>query len=294
MDPALTTIVLATDGSDDAVLAARAAADLAQGTGAALHIAHVWIPFYPTAYPVVLPETYWQADEEAHRALLRSEVARIEQAGGAVAEAHLRAGDPAAEVVGLADELGASLLVVGSRGLGTVKRLVMGSVSEGIVHQASCPVLVMRGGDRAWPPARIVMGEDGSPEAERAEALAAHIGQLFGAGGLIVQAYELPRLPAIDPEVREEIGEGVLRQIQAALETRAAQLEATLGQRPEVRAAAGDAASAILNAAEAGGTPSLIAVGSRGLGMIQRMRLGSTSLKVLRAAHGPVLIAPRL
>lgn len=44
-------------------------------------------------------------------------------------------------------------MVVGNRGLGTVKRLVAGSVSEGVVSLARSPVLVMRGYEAAWPPA---------------------------------------------------------------------------------------------------------------------------------------------
>ena len=47
-------------------------------------------------------------------------------------------------IVGLAEELGADLIVIGSRGLSGMKRLVMGSVSESVVRHAPCPVLVMR------------------------------------------------------------------------------------------------------------------------------------------------------
>jgi nucleotide-binding universal stress UspA family protein len=47
-------------------------------------------------------------------------------------------------IVGLAEELGADLIVIGSRGLGGMKRLLMGSVSESVVRHAHCPVLVVR------------------------------------------------------------------------------------------------------------------------------------------------------
>jgi hypothetical protein len=59
-------------------------------------------------------------------------------------------------------------VVVGSRGLGAVKRLVVGSVAEGVVRLAPCPVLVMRGGKGAWPPSRIVVGYDPSEGAKEA------------------------------------------------------------------------------------------------------------------------------
>ncbi len=61
-----------------------------------------------------------------------------------VAQAHLRMGKPAAEIVALAEELGVGLVVVGSRGLGGVRRALMGSVSDSVVRHAHCPVLVVR------------------------------------------------------------------------------------------------------------------------------------------------------
>ena len=48
------------------------------------------------------------------------------------------------EIVGLAEEVGADLIVVGSRGLGGFRRALMGSVSESVVRHAHCPVLVFR------------------------------------------------------------------------------------------------------------------------------------------------------
>jgi nucleotide-binding universal stress UspA family protein len=48
------------------------------------------------------------------------------------------------EIVALAEELGADLIVMGSRGLGGVRRALMGSVSDSVVRHAHCPVLVVR------------------------------------------------------------------------------------------------------------------------------------------------------
>ena len=53
-------------------------------------------------------------------------------------------GDPDAEIVGLAGRLGAGLIVVGSRGLGPLRRALMGSVSDSVVRHAHCPVMVVR------------------------------------------------------------------------------------------------------------------------------------------------------
>src|ERR671920_250830 len=69
---------------------------------------------------------------------------RKEIAGGTVAGAHLRVGEVAKEVVGLAEELEIDLIVVGTRGRGVIGRALMGSVSDSVVRHARCPVVVAR------------------------------------------------------------------------------------------------------------------------------------------------------
>jgi nucleotide-binding universal stress UspA family protein len=82
-----------------------------------------------------------------------------------------------------------------------------------------------------------------------------------------------------------------LRREKRALEARAMEIEDASGLRPQVRIAVGDPAACLIEAAEEyAPETTLIAVGSRGLGAVQRLRLGSISTKVLRAAKGPVLI----
>src|SRR5918997_1526532 len=142
-----TKILLATDGSEDAELAARVAADLTKRTAAELHLSHAWRPLPYYAYPSLAPEEYHPPYEEGAKRLLDEQVARIERAGATVTESHLMTGRPAEAIVDLGEEIDAGLIVVGSRGHGPVGRLVMGSVSEGVVHHAPCPVLVVRGRD---------------------------------------------------------------------------------------------------------------------------------------------------
>lgn len=57
---------------------------------------------------------------------------------------HLLHGDPAGEILSLAEDVEADLIIVGTHGRRGVKRLLMGSVAEKIVREAACPVLVMR------------------------------------------------------------------------------------------------------------------------------------------------------
>ena len=177
------TIVLATDGSDGASVAARAAADLSRKTGAQLHVAHTWRHHLRgLGYPTVAWTDYSYLDEREARRVLEAQVDALEAEGDLFTEPHLLQGTPVDAILDLCEELQPGLLVMGSRGLGPVGRLVVGSVSEGVVHHARCPVLVLRGDDEAWPPKRVVVGDDGSEGAGRAAELAAGVAALFGAG----------------------------------------------------------------------------------------------------------------
>ena len=128
-----TKILLATDGSKDAELAASTAIELANKTGSELHVIHI----VDLVSSVVL-------DEADARELLDALVKRLEDAGSVWAQAHLGEGVPAAEIVALGEDIDAGLIVVGSRGLGGVRRALMGSVSEAVTRHAHCPVLVVR------------------------------------------------------------------------------------------------------------------------------------------------------
>src|SRR5215204_5693 len=185
-------ILLATDGSEDAARATEAASDLARKSGAELHVVHVWHDVRGFAHDFVRRELRRQGQE-----ILDEHVEKIRAAGGDVAKAHLRKGRTSNEVIALSEEIGAGLLVVGSRGLGTVQRILMGSQSEEIVHHAQVPVLVLTDAENFWPPARIVVGEDFSDDAKRAGNLAASIGRLYAARVLLV--YSHPALPAVPP-----------------------------------------------------------------------------------------------
>jgi nucleotide-binding universal stress UspA family protein len=106
---------------------------LANKTGSELHIVHV----VDVVSSVVL-------DEAEVRGLLDAVLRQIEDAGSIAAQAHLSEGAPGAEIVTLGEEIGAGLIVVGSRGLGGLRRALIGSVSDSVVRNAHCPVLVVR------------------------------------------------------------------------------------------------------------------------------------------------------
>ncbi len=76
--------------------------------------------------------------------VLEAEVEKIRSVGGTVAQVHLVEGRVAPEIVALAEEIGAGLIVTGSRGHGGIRRALMGSVSDAVVRHAHCPVFVVR------------------------------------------------------------------------------------------------------------------------------------------------------
>jgi nucleotide-binding universal stress UspA family protein len=282
-------ILLATDGSEDATRATEAASDLASKSGAELHVVHVWHDVRGFAHDFVRRELKRQGQE-----VLDQQVEKVGAAGCEVVEAHLRRGRTSNEVIALAGEIGAGLMIVGSRGMGTVQRILMGSQSEEIVHHAQIPVLVVRGAEPYWPPKRIVIGEDFSDDAGKAGELAAAIGGLYGAGGLLL--YSHPDLPEVPPGEARSTATNLMdmrERDEQMLDDRAGRLEKLLGSSPEVRLSGGYPARVLLEASLEV-QPSLLVVGSRGLAGMARTRLGSVSTKVVTAAPGPVLVYPHI
>ena len=143
-------ILLATDASKDAEKAALIASDIANSTGSELHVLHVGntkdFHIAPGAEQSFSPRTgsLGEIREKAEKTL-EDAAKQVEEAGGTVAQAHLRLGDPDDEILRFCDEQGGfGLIVMGSRGLTRIKRVVMGSVSGSVVRHAHCPVLVAR------------------------------------------------------------------------------------------------------------------------------------------------------
>jgi nucleotide-binding universal stress UspA family protein len=156
-------IVLATDGSPSAELAVRVAVELAHETGAKLFVTAAWeagLTVYPYAPITAVPEVE-KAERERATAAARAAIDRAKDAS-VEAESVVREGDPVDIVSQTAADTGASLIVVGSHGWGTLRRFVFGSVSTSLLHEAPCPVLV----------ARYEATKAEAPAQEKAKALA--------------------------------------------------------------------------------------------------------------------------
>jgi nucleotide-binding universal stress UspA family protein len=136
-------ILVVTHGLEDTGTVIKAAATLSQEMDVDLHVAYIWA-LLPRDATELLTQTHYETQEEDAQQALDAQVEEIEAAGGTVAEIYLRMGSPEAKTVELSWEIGADMLIVGHRRLGTIRQLLLGSEVERIVRRAPCPVLVVR------------------------------------------------------------------------------------------------------------------------------------------------------
>jgi nucleotide-binding universal stress UspA family protein len=146
-------VLIGTDGSDDAVAAARRGLELL-APGASVHVVCVAEP--PAVASAGMESGFtggiatgaevdaaWAAVTAQASAALERTVAALDTA---TVETHVERGAPGAVLCELAAQLGADAIVVGSRGLGTIRRALLGSVSTYVVNNAPCAVVVVRSG----------------------------------------------------------------------------------------------------------------------------------------------------
>jgi nucleotide-binding universal stress UspA family protein len=139
------TILLATDGSPSAQKATETALELAGATGWRLRVVSVWHTIVHAYGAVPMAYADISDAEREHARSVLEETIHLADAAGVRATAQLRKGDAVEEICAAAHESGAELIVLGAHGWGPLRRLLFGSVSSGVLHEASCPVLVVRG-----------------------------------------------------------------------------------------------------------------------------------------------------
>lgn len=138
-----TKILVASDGSEESKLAICTAAEIAKSTQSELHMVHVGL-LSPWVHPDTLSTTQYQQLKDEAQKRLDQEVEYAKSKDAHIAHTHLRMGRADAEVIKLSEELPAGLVVIGSRGQGTISRILLGTDSESIVRHAPCPVMVVR------------------------------------------------------------------------------------------------------------------------------------------------------
>jgi nucleotide-binding universal stress UspA family protein len=138
------TILIATDLSDPSLSAVEQGMDLAERLGSRVILTYVMEDRLP---PMILAHSALPTDEllEQHRQHAEKALDEFVERhlGGHEVESIVRQGTPHQEVVQLAKEMRADLIVIGMHGHGFLAHALAGSTAERVLHQAPCPVLVV-------------------------------------------------------------------------------------------------------------------------------------------------------
>ncbi len=283
-------ILVGIDGSPGAQAAIRWATGEAALRDAAITLVHVIAPIVPT-WPIETVEAeYAQWQEENAQHLIKQAHATIDEVvEGATASAVREEIRYDGVVAGLAAaSRTASMLVLGSRGLGLVGSAVLGSVSRGVLHRADCPVVIVKENAVAAPDhtSPVLLGIDGSPASEAATAFAFDEASRRGVELVALHAWS-------DVGVFPMLGMDWHRYEQQGHELLAERLAGWQERYPDVnvrrRIVCDRPAHWLIEAAVAA---QLVVVGSRGRGGFPGMRLGSVSTAVAESAVVPVIVVP--
>lgn len=218
---------------------------------------------------------------DAERAALELELeqhADILRRSGLATEVRVERGPAAELIMARADDEFASLIVVGSRGLGPIGSTMLGSVSAHLVDHAGCPVLVAR-----LPQAtRMLLAADGTTSSRNVPRSLAAWGHAVRGLPVEVLSVSPPDLlasttPEADLELHRRIAEDVANQLME------------LGWHAAAAVRPGDPSRAIVDECEAW-QGDLIVTGSRGIGTLHRLLTGSVSHDVLMHARASVLV----
>lgn len=306
------TILVPLDGSPLAEAALPVASDLAQRTGAELHLVHVTVratttPIFVEGLPVV--------DEQLQSLSKLHEQAYLEQvrdrlSATANLQVTVRILDPYATaeqdqtapalLAAYATTINADLIVMMSHGRGGLARFWLGSVADALVRLNPAPILLLRAHEDTQKPIqiapvqRIIIPLDGSTRSESILPYALALGQTLGARYTLMHV-NVPTLPSqvppfITPTVLDtEQTDRERTNAQRYLDMIAQGLQST-GALVETQVLVTDqVAAAILDESRRDGY-SLIAMSTTGRSGLRRLLLGSVADKVLRRAEVPMLI----
>ncbi|MFP9193589.1 universal stress protein [Natrialbaceae archaeon A-CW1-1] len=225
-------------------------------------------------------------DFEGRRRRALKRYRRVIEDAGFEVETHVVRGTPHRRIVGIAETIGASLTVVGSRGKSPLENRVIGSTARNLARTTTTPLLVNRIERAADDPKvlrerlflRVLYATDFSENAEAAFETFSYLRHATQEAMLVhVETPKDPGLPE-DEDPEEQLIDLATRLEEWGIET-------------QTKVRQGDPADEIL-AAEATYEPSTILVGSRGHSRLRRLLLGSVSEDIVARAEGNVLLVP--
>ena len=283
-------IVVGIDGSGTANVAVYWAAQDAALRNVPLTLVYVMNPILATWQPTPIPVEFEEWQQEQARVYM-DEATRIAQENSGsdrplTINTEVFFAPTLPTLVELSEQ--AEMIVVGSRGRGAVARVVLGSVSSGLVHHARCPVAVIHDEDPLMPhPAQapVLVGVDGSEASELATSIAFDEASRRGVELVALHAWSdtaVVELPGLDWSVVKEQEELVLAERLAGWQER----------YPDVKVnrlvVCDEPARQLTEHSEAA---QLVVVGSRGRGGFAGLSLGSVSTAVVHAVRMPVIVA---
>ncbi len=201
-------------------------------------------------------------------------------------------GDPAEAILQTAAEQQADLVVMSTHGYSGVTRWIMGSVTERVLANAPCPVLVIRS---ELPLKKMLIPLDGSALSERALTPALDLASAFQAEVTVLRVVK--ELPGPHLQELEGVEHGLGLRVQDELTDEAGHYLAELAQRHagfslQSAVRSGPAPSAILNYVEAHGID-VVAMATHGRTGARRWVYGSVTEKVLRQSHAFAMLVVR-
>ena len=191
-------------------------------------------------------------------------------------------GDPQVEIIHLAQETRADMIVMGARGFGRLKRLLVGSTSLAVARYAPCPVAIVR--SRLRPIERVLVAVDGSEGSRAAVRFLSTSGLVNGTAVILVHV-----LPTLVPGLHG-IGRSAPDRTHADVVMTDAAAALSSARRPiEQVVCEGDPAREIVKSARTRDVD-LVVLGARGLRTLGRLLLGSVSETVVHHVGRPVVI----
>jgi nucleotide-binding universal stress UspA family protein len=198
-------------------------------------------------------------------------------------------GDPPDTIVEIAEAKKAELIAMGTRGRKGIKRILMGSVTSGVIANAPCDVLVVKNpcSNCAGRYTSLLVAFDGSEPGKRALSQACRMAAMDG--GAITVLYVVPRYEEMIEFLRtSSIKESLMKEAQK-ITAKAVDLASEKGVQAKVLIEDGDAGSRISETAERERND-LIVMGSRGWSGVNKAVLGSTAERVIMHAGCPILV----
>jgi nucleotide-binding universal stress UspA family protein len=289
MSKPLQTVVIGTPLIQESDGIVRTGVAVARATGASPWLVHAYTP---PAYATELVDARWlEWQEESVRAGLAQQAKRTGLADLAACKPDQllpSIGSPAREIVALARQVRADLIVIGATEGGPMHRAFLGSTADGVIRKASCPVLVVRS-EAAFPPVRVEIPVDLSPVSASAFRQGLELLRQLGVplteteALFVLNPIEVSGLLQFSPQQIERFADEELHRFVAANSP---------GPRPRRTLIRTGYAREEILAVLAERQADLAILGTHGRGGFERLTVGSVAAEIMHQSRCNLLVVP--